>query len=392
MRVAMVAAAWEVDDDERNAHIADLSTALSGHGHDVTLYLRHGPVTPLRQKSGSGGYRVVQVPVGPATRLRKADLVAHLDAFGAFLDEEWAVRPPDVAHLHSWMSGLAVATGQDVPLVQSFHGLGAVEDRFRSTAGSTRADLERLVGTAAQQVLAASGEEVFDLVRMGVDRSRVSLVPFAVDADRFRPDGRPERSGRRSRLLAVGDLAPHSGFHTAISALAQVPDAELVIVGRSRHANRREDPEVRRLVQHARGLGVARRVSLVEPVDPARMPAVLRSADVLVCPQWYEPLGATALQAMACGVPVVASAVGALSDLVVDDVTGLLVPPRDPRTLGNELRELLADRTRRQMYAIAGADRARVRYSWDRVAAETVVAYGKARAHTSTSITSVEGS
>ncbi|MEO6086338.1 MAG: glycosyltransferase, partial [Umezawaea sp.] len=252
-----------------------------------------------------------------------------------------------------------------------------------------RADLERLVGMAAQRVVAASGEEVFELVRMGVDRSRISLVPFAVDVDRFRPDGRPERSGRRRRLLAIGDMVPHSGFHTAISALAQVPDAELVIAGRCRHTDPREDPEVRRLVHHARRLGVAHRVSLIGPVDRARMPAVLRSADVLVCPQWYEPLGATALQAMACGVPVVASAVGALSDLVVDDVTGLLVPPRDHRALGNELRELLTDRTRCQMYSIAGADRARARYSWDRIAAETVMAYDKARARISAA--SVEG-
>jgi D-inositol-3-phosphate glycosyltransferase len=391
MRVAMVAAAWEVDADERNEHIADLSTALARHGHDVTLYLRHGPVTHLPPRSGPDGYRVVQVPVGPATRLRKAELVAHLDGFAAFLEEEWGGRPPDVAHLHSWMSGLAVVTEPEVPLVQSYHGLSVVEDQFRRAASSKRADLERLVGMAAQRVIAASGEEVFELVRMGVDRSRISLVPFAVDADRFRPEGRPERPGRGHRLLAVGDLAPHSGFHTAIGALAQVPDAELVIAGRSRYAEPREDPEVRRLVQHARRLGVARRVSLIGPVDRARMPAVLRSADVLVCPHWHEPFGTTAMQAMACGVPVVAAAVGALSDLVVDDVTGLLVPPRDPRALGTELRELLADRTRCQMYSIAGADRARARYSWDRVAAETVVAYDKARTRAGAGRTSVEG-
>jgi D-inositol-3-phosphate glycosyltransferase len=390
MRIAMVAAAWEVDADERNTHIADLSTALSKHGHDVTLYRRHGPVTPLHQKSGPGGYRVVQVPAGPATPLRRADLLEHLDAFAASLEDEWRVRRPDVAHLHSWMSGLAVGSGLDIPLVQSFHGLSVVESRFLPKGTSKRADLESLVGVAAQRVIAVSGEEVFELVRMGVDRSRISLVPFAVDVDRFRPDGRPERSGRRRRLLAIGDMVPHSGFHTAISALAQVPDAELVLAGRSRHTDPREDPEVRRLVHHARRLGVARRVSLIGPVDRARMPAVLHSADVLVCPQWYEPVGATALQAMACGVPVVASAVGALSDLVVDDVTGLLVPPRDPRALGNELRELLPDRTRCQMYSIAGADRARARYSWDRIAAETVVAYDKARARTRAA--SVEGS
>ncbi|MEO6082315.1 MAG: glycosyltransferase, partial [Umezawaea sp.] len=133
MRIAMVAAAWEVDADERDTHIADLSTALSRHGHDVTLYRRHGPVTHLHQKSGPGGYRVVQVLVGPATPLRRADLLEHLDAFAAFLEDEWRVRPPDVAHLHSWMSGLAVGSGTDIPLVQSFHGLSVVARRSRPT-------------------------------------------------------------------------------------------------------------------------------------------------------------------------------------------------------------------------------------------------------------------
>ncbi|HEX6340137.1 MAG TPA: glycosyltransferase [Umezawaea sp.] len=375
----MVATAWEAESDDRNRHIAELSGALSGQGHDVTLYRRR------TSPSGQGttevdGYRVVRVPAGPHAPLSKADLLGHLDEFGAFLEDEWRDRRPDVVHLHSWTSGLAVADGRGVPLVQSFHGLGVVEQRFRKTAAPGRATIERLVGAAAYRVLAGSAEEVFDLIRMGVHRSRVSLVPRGVDTRLFQPDGPAMRGGARHRLLALGDVAPHSGFETAISVLPRLPGAELVIAGPIRHTDPRRDPEVERLVLHARGLGVADRVTFTGRVDHVRKPALLRSADVVVCPSWYEPSGSAALEAMACGVPVVASAVGAFKDVVVDDVTGVLVPPRDPRALLVVLRGLLADGTRREMYSIAGADRVHARYDWDRVAAEVVDAYDRAPA------------
>lgn len=383
----MVAAAWEVESAERKSHVAGLSAAMGRLGHDVTLYVRQSSHPAHRD---SDGYRVVRIPAGPAAPLSKADLVSHLDEFGAVLENEFADRRPDVAHRHSWMSGLAVAHGQGVPLVQSYHGLGVVEQRFRTAAGRGRMEIERLVGMAADRVVAASSEEVFDLVRMGLHRSRMSLVPCAVDTGLFQPEGPAVKSGAAHRLLALGDVVPHSGFDTAISALSFVPGSELVIAGRIGHADPRQDPEVKRLVLHARGLGVANRVTFTGQIDHARKPALLRSADVAVCTPWYEPFGTAALEAMACGVPVVASAVGAFNDAVVDDVTGVLVPPREPRTLGTVVRDLLADVTRRQMYAIAAVDRVQVRYRWDRVAAEMAAAYEKARIRTPVRRTSVE--
>jgi glycosyltransferase involved in cell wall biosynthesis len=105
------------------------------------------------------------------------------------------------------------------------------------------------------------------------------------------------------------------------------------------------------------------------------MPALLRSADVVACVPWYEPFGIVPLEAMACGVPVVASAVGGLTDTVVHGVTGVLTPPRDPRRLGRELRRLIADRSRCMAYGIAGQDRVDARYTWDEVAARTELLY-----------------
>ena len=110
-------------------------------------------------------------------------------------------------------------------------------------------------------------------------------------------------------------------------------------------------------------------------VGRADVPALIRSADVVVCTPWYEPFGIVPLEAMACGVPVVASAVGGLTDTVVDRDTGWLVPPRDPAALASALRALLADPERRAAMGRAGLDRARQWYSWPRIAAQTEAVY-----------------
>ncbi|WP_156671239.1 glycosyltransferase, partial [Mycobacterium sp. E1214] len=124
-------------------------------------------------------------------------------------------------------------------------------------------------------------------------------------------------------------------------------------------------------------LGVGDRVRLLGAVTRDEMPALLRSADVVACTPWYEPFGIVPLEAMACGVPVVATAVGGIRDTVVDDVTGRLVPPKNPEALGAALAGLLADPQRRRAFGAAGRERARARYSWDRVAADTERVYEK---------------
>ncbi len=109
----------------------------------------------------------------------------------------------------------------------------------------------------------------------------------------------------------------------------------------------------------------------------------MRSADVVVATPWYEPFGIVAVEAMACGVPVVASAVGGMIDTVVDGVTGLHVPPRDPEALAAALKALLADRARRRALGQAGARRVRARYGWDRLAAATFEVYARVAARRS---------
>jgi glycosyltransferase involved in cell wall biosynthesis len=212
---------------------------------------------------------------------------------------------------------------------------------------------------------------------MGRSRSRTSVVPCGVDIDAFTPRGPVAARGDRPRIVSVGRLVPRKGFETLVRAMVRIPAAELVIVGGPHITELTNDPQARQLQRLAGEIGVADRVRLLGGVTRAEMPALLRSADVVACTPWYEPFGIVPLEAMACGVPVVATAVGGIRDTVVDGGTGRLVPPKDPDALGDALATLICDGRRGRALGKAGRERARARYTWDRVAADTERIYEK---------------
>ncbi|GAB3734157.1 glycosyltransferase family 1 protein [Amycolatopsis oliviviridis] len=388
MRIAMVsehasplAALGGADAGGQNVHVAELSAALSRQGHDVTVYTRRENRRVPATVTAPDGYRVVHVPAGPAKKVPKDELLPYMGEFGRVLRSHWAKDRPDVVHAHFWMSGLAAmlaAKDLDIPVTQTFHALGVVKRRFQGENDTSPADrirIERMLAKQADQVIATCSDEVFELARMGLPRSRAAVVPCGVDLEKFTPYGEVAPRRAQHRIVSVGRLVPRKGFDTAITALRAVPDTELVIAGGPDSVALKRDPEVRRLREIAAAAGVGDRVRLPGLISREKMPALLRSADAVVCAPWYEPFGIVPLEAMACGVPVVASAVGGLTDTVVDGVTGLLVPPRNPRELAGALGKLLEDGSMRDVFGLAGVDRARARYSWDRVASDCLRAY-----------------
>jgi D-inositol-3-phosphate glycosyltransferase len=177
------------------------------------------------------------------------------------------------------------------------------------------------------------------------------------------------------RVLTVGRMVPRKGFEEVIRAMRHVPDAECVVVGGPPPGELAREPYARHLTDLATSLGVGDRIRLAGAVPAAEMASWYRSADVVVAAPWYEPFGLTPLEAMACGVPVIATAVGGLTDTVVDGLTGDLVPPRDPRRLGVAIRGLLDDRMRRLAYGAAALDRTRQCYQWSGAAARLEALY-----------------
>jgi type III pantothenate kinase len=156
-----------------------------------------------------------------------------------------------------------------------------------------------------------------------------------------------------------------------------LPDTELVIAGGPERDRLAGSLEAQRLIALAAEAGVADRVEMRGRTSRGDVAALLRSADTAVCVPWYEPFGIVPLEAMACGVPVVAAAVGGMIDTVVDDVTGVHVPPRDPERLADTLAPLLDDGERRAALGAAGAQRARRLYDWNRIAGSTLNVYGR---------------
>ncbi|MDG4818595.1 glycosyltransferase [Micromonospora sp. WMMD956] len=396
MRIAMIsehasplAVLGGEDAGGQNTHVAELSAALAAAGHDVRVYTRRDAVDLPVAVRAPDGYEVVHVPAGPAEPMAKDALLPHMPAFGRWLAQRWRGGDwtPEVIHAHFWMSGLAgLAAGRrtGVPVVQTYHALGTVKRRHQGaqdTSPPGRIRDERDLGRAVDRVVAQCQDEVTELVRLGVPRDRISVVPSGVNLATFAPLGPAVgRDPGRARVLTVGRLVERKGFQDVIRAMPLVPDAECVVVGGPPEGLLETDPHARRLRALARECGVADRVRLVGAVPREEMGRWYRSADVLVAAPWYEPFGLTPLEAMACGVPVVGTAVGGLTDTVLDGVTGDLVPARDPRALGAAIRGLLDDRIRRFAYAGAARDRARRSYSWAATAQRLAEVYGEVAA------------
>ena len=182
-------------------------------------------------------------------------------------------------------------------------------------------------------MIASSTDEMSDLASLGVPRSSISVVPFGVDTDRFSAEGPIAPRSERPRLIAVATHLRRDGLETAVRALAEIPDAELLIVGGPARPMLRRDETCCDLARLAGSLGVSDRVKFTGQVSQDDMPALLRSADLMVDMSWYDPFGMSCLEAMACGTPVIASAIGGHFDTVVDGTTGVLVPPGQPGAL-----------------------------------------------------------
>ncbi|MEA2241037.1 MAG: hypothetical protein QOD24_593 [Solirubrobacteraceae bacterium] len=366
----------------QNVHVAALSQAIARRGARVTVHTRRDDATSPERVSIAPRVDVHHVDAGPARVLSKDDLLPHMDAFAEVLVREWTRDPPDVVHAHFWMSGhasLRAARRLGIPVVQTFHALGVVKRRYqgdRDTSPPDRVDIERRVLRGVDHVIATCTDEVFELLRQGANGDRLTVVPCGVDLSLFNPAGPAEPRGReRKRIVSDGRLVERKGVGTAISALAGLADTELIIAGGPAADGLDDDAEVARLRALADEAGVAERVHIRGRLSREGVAALIRSADVVVAVPWYEPFGIVPIEAMACGVPVVASAVGGMIDTVVDGVTGVLVPPRDPERLSGSLRSLLDDDKRRAALGCAGAQRARRLYDWNRVAGSTLDVY-----------------
>ena len=373
-----------VDAGGQNVHVAALAAAMGARGAEVVVHTRRDNPDLPRRVPLALGVEVDHVTAGPPREVPKDDLLPYMDAFADDLFEQWSRTPPDVVHSHFWMSAYAAlraASPLGIPVVHTFHALGVVKRRYqgdKDTSPAGRLEIERDILRRVDHVVATCTDEVFELIRLGAENARLTVIPCGVDPSLFEADGprEPRRPGM-NRIATVGRLVERKGIGNVITALRGLPSTELVVAGGPDRSRLHRDPEARRLRELAEEVGVADRVDLRGRVDRADLPTLVRSTDAVVCAPWYEPFGIVPLEAMACGVPVVASAVGGLIDTVVDGQTGVHVPPRDPDRLRDVLASLLADPERRRRYGAAGVRRVRELYCWERIATSTLDIYAR---------------
>jgi D-inositol-3-phosphate glycosyltransferase len=383
------------DSGGMNVYIRAVAERLAEHDVQVDLFTRCRGADGPEVMEVTPGVRLLTVKAGPCAPVPKTDLPRFLPEFlGGVLRRASADgHGYDILHSHYWLSGWVGSSAKaiwGVPLVASFHTLGKVKNyslaRGEQPEPSTRLQGEERVIAGADRILAPTPAEAAQLVGLyRADPGHIRIVPPGVDHTIFFPR---DRLAARERLhlaglrlaLFVGRLQPHKGPDIAVRTLAEAvardPDAtsDLVLAIVGGPSGTGHGAEVARLMELAAALGVSERVMLFPPLPQARLADVYAAADVVLVPSRSESFGLVALEAQACGTPVVAAAVGGLRYVVRHGQTGFLVEGHDPADHASRMLEILrAPRLADELGEAAA--REALRFTWDATAAELAGIY-----------------
>jgi D-inositol-3-phosphate glycosyltransferase len=365
------------DSGGMNVYVRELCSALAHAGVDTTVYVRRWDAGLPDAVAIEPGLRVVHVDAGPPG-LAKEDLPAVVDAFtNGVLDHLRGDDPVDVVHANYWLSGVAghrIKHELDLPLVTTFHTLARVKAEGGDREPQRRVDAEAEIIGCADAICVSCVDEERQFRRLyGDPPGRVEIVAPGVEHAFFAPGDRAGARralglGAQPVLLFVGRIQPLKGLDVAVRALAALrrPDSELVVVGGASGVD--GDGEVARVGAIVERLGLRHRVRFVAPQPHHLLSSYYRAADVVVVPSRSESFGLVALEAAACGTPVVASAVGGLLTVVDHGHTGFLVPGRDPAVFAAYADELLGNDRLAWEMSVSAAARAK-RYTWSLAAA-----------------------
>lgn len=334
-----------------NVYVRETAARLAAIGHEVDVFTRAAGRGPAVEPFAPGA-RLIRIAAGPSRPVEKqrlADLLPEFVRGVAAFRLDGGVRY-DLLHSHYWLSGVAGELLQrrwDVPHITMFHTLGEVKNRARlgEHEPALRIEAERRVAGGVNRIVCASEHERGLLRSLyGAVEARIVTIPCGVDTDRFAPAERgplKRELGYAAERLVVyaGRLEPLKGLDIVVGALAQLdePRPLLLVIGGDSHAV----GEVRRLRAAAANAGVADRLRFIGALPQTELARYLAAADVCVVPSFYESFGMVALEAQACGTPVIASRVGGLPGVVRDGETGYLVPWRCPEPFAERLDLLL---------------------------------------------------
>lgn len=385
------------DSGGMNVYIRAVAERLAAQGVHVDVFTRcRGRGVPEVEEVVPGS-RVIQVQAGPCAPVPKEDLPRLVPAFlGGVLARERREHPGyDVVHSHYWLSGWVGQSTREVwgvPLVASFHTLGKVKNHSLALGEPPeppgRLNGEQRLIDEADRILSHTPTEAAHLVGLyGADPRRIRIVPPGVDHSLFFPRRREEARARlhlagARLLLFVGRLQPHKGPDIALLSLAEavardpaaMRDVVLAVVGGPSGVGGPE--QLARLMDLAGTAGVGDRVLFLPPQPQSRLADLYSAAELVLVPSRTESFGLVALEAQACGTPVVAARAGGLRHVVADGRTGFLVTGHDPSAYAERILDLLRDPRGARRMGRAGAAHA-LHFSWDTTAAEVLSVYGE---------------
>ncbi len=380
----------EKDAGGMNVYVRELSLALGRAGHSVDVFTRCQDYSTTQIVELGPGARVVHIEAGDVQYIDKRDLYPIVPQFtervqGFRLE---AGLSYDVVHSHYWLSGCSATVlrqAWNVPMVHMFHTLGALKNNVARNQDEREPSLrianERRIVAQTDRLIAANPAESQDLqTYYGADPARISIIPCGVDVELFRPLPRDQARSLLNLpqdakiVLFVGRLEPIKGVDILLDALSHLNcdgcQGLALIVG-----GNLDGTEAARLLAIRDGLGLRDSVRFLGAQEQRTLPYFYAAADLCVIPSFYESFGMVAIEAMACGLPVIASRAGGLQFTIEHGVNGLLVPPGDSVALAAALQQLLTDGDLRTRMGVQGT-RMAGGYSWQRVAEDMVGVYG----------------
>lgn len=384
-----------IDSGGQNVYVGQLARQLARLGYLVDIFTRRDSETQEQVVDWLPGIRVINVPAGPAYYIPKEQMLQYMEQFGRFMIR-FARRekaPYDLLHANFFMSGMVaqqVRKSLGIPFVMTFHALGRVRRLSQKEADAfpdVRFAIEERLMQEADRIIAECPQDQRDMELLyGAPGDRIDVVPCGFDPEEFWPvtlDARRQLALDQDEfvVLQLGRMVPRKGVDNVIRATAilrhqyQVPVRLLIVGGNAEQPDPVATPELGRLMALTHELGIEECVTFTGQRQRAQLRYFYSAANVFVTTPWYEPFGITPVEAMACGTPVVGTAVGGIKTTVVDGETGYLVEPNNPEQLAERLAWLHRHPHIAQRMGWAGMRRAYQHFTWRNVASSVAAVY-----------------
>jgi D-inositol-3-phosphate glycosyltransferase len=383
------------DSGGQNIYVAHVAKQLAYLGFDVDIFTRRDAENQEPVINWSPHIRVIHVQAGPPSFVPKEALLPYMEEFSRFIVDfaHCETMRYDIVHANFFMSGLAAQQLKEtlgIPFVMTFHALGRVRRLSQGQADAfpdIRFSLEEQLMQDAERIIAECEQDRADMEQLyGADSNRIDIVPCGFDSEEFWPvtaTARKELALKEDEfiVLQLGRMVPRKGVDNVIRAIAilrqkhSISARLLIVGGNSAEPDPVITPELGRLMSLAQTLDIEDLVVFTGQRPRNMLRYYYSATNVFVTTPWYEPFGITPVEAMACGAPVVGTAVGGIKSTVVEAETGYLIPPNDPDALAERLAWLYHHPQTAQRLGWAGMHRAYRHFTWRKVVAQITQVY-----------------